>query len=113
MNTEVKNRLEAFLRISQYPANTGFVPNARGAVLFGIIGTAITQMQAHATDQVGGMGDRHAGSTERFRLGEELRLELVDIGKTGRSLDPEEFPGVGAKFRLPAEKTYQALRATA
>jgi hypothetical protein len=39
--------------------------------------------------------------------------ELVDIGNTGRSLDPEIYPGVGAKFSLRDSRTYQALRATA
>ena len=113
MNTEDKNRLEAFLRIGQFVPTTSYVPNARGTALFGSIATAATQMQTHATKQIGGKGERHAGSTERVRIGELLRLELVDIGNTGRSLDPEEFPGVGAQFRLPTSGTYQALRATA
>ena len=113
MNTEYKNRLEAFLRIGQFVPTTGFVPNARGVVLFASIATAVTQMQAHATEQMGGKNDRHAGSTERERIGEILRLELVDIGNTGRNLDPEQFPGVGAKFRLPTSGSYQVLRATA
>ena len=113
MNREYKNRLEAFLRIGQFVTTTGFVPNARGIVLFGQIATAATQMQTHATKQVGGKNDRHAGSTERARIGEELRLTLVEIGNTGRSLDPEQFPGVGAQFRLPTSGSYQILRATA
>ena len=114
MNTVDRNRLEAFLRISQFPSNTGFVPNARGVVLFGQVTTAATQMQTHATRQMGGKGDRHSGTMERARIAEELRLELVDIGATGRSLDPEQFPGVGAQFRLSAsENSYQTLRATA
>src|SRR5215213_4187095 len=113
MNYVDRNRLEAFLRIGQFVPTTGFVPNARGAVLLGSIATAATQMQTHATKQIGGKGERHAGSTERVRIGEELRLELVDIGNTGRSLDPDEFPGVGAKFTLPDSRSYQALRATA
>ena len=113
MNTEDKNRLEAFLRIGQFVPTTSYVPNARGTALFGSIATAATQMQTHATKQIGGKGERHAGSTERVRIGELLRLELVDIGNTGRSLDPEEFPGVGAQFRLPTSGTYQTLRATA
>jgi hypothetical protein len=70
-------------------------------------------MQAHASKQEGGKGERHAGSTERERIGEILRLELVDIGYTGRSLDPDLFPGVGAKFRLSTSGSYQVLRATA
>jgi hypothetical protein len=114
MDTENKNRLEALLRIVQFPANTGFVPNARGVVLLGNIGAAATQMQLHATDQIGGKGVRHAGSILRRSVAEALRLELVDIGNTGRSLDPEAYPGVAAKFRLPtSDKSYQALRATA
>jgi hypothetical protein len=113
MNKVDKNRLEAFLRIGQFVPTTGFVPNARGVVLFGSIATAVTQMQAHATKQEGGKGERHAGSTERERIGEILRLELVDIGNTGRSLDPDLFPGVGAKFRLSTSGSYQVLRATA
>jgi hypothetical protein len=82
-------------------------------VLFGSIATAVTQMQTHATKQEGGKGERHAGSMERERIGEILRLELVDIGNTRRSLDPELCPGVGAKFRLPTSGSYQVLRATA
>jgi hypothetical protein len=70
-------------------------------------------MQTHATKQIGGKNDRRAGSTERARIGEELRLNLVEIGNTGRSLDPEQFPGVGAQFRLPTSGSYQVLRATA
>jgi len=70
-------------------------------------------MQTHATKQLGGKNGRHAGSMERERIGEILRLELVDIGNTGRSLDPEFYPGVGAMFRLPTSGTYQTLRATA
>jgi hypothetical protein len=113
MNKVEIYRLEAFLRIGQFVPTTGFVPNARGVVLFGSIATAVTQMQAHATQQQGGKGERHAGSLERERIGEILRLELVDIGYTGRSLDPELFPGVGAQFRLPTSGSYQVLRATA
>ena len=113
MNKLDRNRLEAFLRIGQFVSTTGFVPNARGVVLFGSIATAVTQMQTHATKQQGGKGERHAGSMERERVGEILRLELVDIGYTGRSLDPDEYPGVGAKFRLPTSGSYQVLRATA
>src|SRR5215213_9595810 len=114
MNYVDRNRLEAFLRIGQFVPTTGYVPNARGGVLLGSIATAATQMQAHATKQIGGKGERHAGSTERERIAEILRVELVDIGNTGRSLDPEEFPGVGAKFRLSAsDNSYQTLRATA
>jgi len=113
MNTKDRNRLEAFLRISQFPTNTGFVPNARGVVLFAQVSTAARQMQTHATKQIGGKGARHSGTMERARIAEELRLELVDIGNTGRSLDPKEFPGVGAKFSLRDVRTYQALRATA
>jgi len=82
-------------------------------VLLGSIATAVTQMQTHATKQLGGKNGRHAGSMERERIGEILRLELVDIGNTGRSLDPEFYPGVGAMFRLPTSGTYQTLRATA
>jgi hypothetical protein len=70
-------------------------------------------MQTHATKQIGGKGARHSGTMERARIAEELRLELVDVGNTGRSLDPKEFPGVGAKFSLRDVRTYQALRATA
>ena len=33
-----------------------------------------------------------------------LQKKLADIGNTGRSLDPELFPGVGAKFRLPTSR---------
>ena len=113
MNRVDSNRLEAFLRIGQFVPTTGFVPNARGVVLFGQVATAATQMQTHASKQMGGKNDRHAGSMERAWIGEELRLALVDIGNTGRSLDPEEFPGVGATFRLPTSGTYQTLRATA
>jgi len=113
MNTLDRNRLEAFLRIGQFVPTTGFVPNARGVVLLGSIATAATQMQTHATKQLGGKNGRHAGSMERERIGEILRLELVDIGNTGRSLDPEFYPGVGTMFRLPTSGTYQTLRATA
>ena len=113
MNKLDRNRLEAFLRIGQFVPTTGFVPNARGVVLFGQVATAATQMQTHASKQMGGKNDRHSGSMERARIGEELRLSLVDIGNTGRSLDPDLFPGVGATFRLPTSGTYQTLRATA
>jgi hypothetical protein len=114
MNYVDRNRLEAFLRIGQFVPTTGFVPNARGVVLFGSIATAVTQMQTYATKQSAGKGERHAGTIERERIGDLLRAELVDIGNTGRSLDPEEYPGVGAKFRLSAsDNSYQTLRATA
>ena len=113
MKRRSKNVLETLIRALEFKSEPGVPSNARSTALFTKLGTTITAMESHGTDQVSGSSATHSGVELKQLLAEELRDKLRDIVVTAEGLDSELYPGADAQFRMPRSRTYQALLATA
>ena len=88
-------------------------PNLRVTALATEVNTAITAIEAAATQKVNGSGEASGGVTTKREKSQQLRDYLKDVARVARSLDAEAHPGIAAQFVLPRTGAYAALTASA
>jgi hypothetical protein len=77
------------------------------------MGTIADDLRGHAADQDGGHGEFLGGSAVRLQVANGLLDQMRPINHITRSMDPEQFPGVREKFRMPQSANYEKLIARA
>jgi hypothetical protein len=82
-------------------AEAAFFPQLSvGGRLFAGIKSALTQVDTHASAQVGGGNTAREGTQQKALTTEDLLDLMMMIRRTARSMDHDN-PGVYAKFRIP------------
>lgn len=105
------NMLRSILRFAA--ANPAILAFSRVPTLLAVIQSAADSVDAAAADQVFGRDLATGGVVTRRENARQLRDFLKDLARVGRSLDPETYPGITAKFILPRSKAIAALTAFA
>jgi hypothetical protein len=113
INTRIKNTMETLDRVGDFGTTPGLPANALATTLFPQVKAVANQMRTNGTDQTSGYGVFRGGTTDRVRIGSQLRQLVRDIVKVARVLDPVAFPGVAQGVRGPRSSSYQALLAAA
>jgi hypothetical protein len=105
--------METLDRVGDFGTTPGLPANALATTLFPQVKAVANQMRTNGTDQTSGYGVFRGGTTDRVRIGSQLRQLVRDIVKVARVLDPVAFPGVAQGVRGPRSSSYQALLAAA
>jgi hypothetical protein len=114
MNKLIIRRLAAFDRIVDFGANHALTPALpAAAALYTQMGTIADDLRGHAGDQDGGRGEFLGGSAVRLQVADGLLDQMRPINRITRSMDPEQYPGLREKFRMPKSANYEKLIARA
>jgi hypothetical protein len=114
MKTKTINELEMFKRVSRFILDHPITPPIpRFTALAGEVNTAITAIEASASDQTGGNDIASGGTASKRETALKLRAFLKGLARTARALDRGTYPGVAEQFRLPESDSYAALIAKA
>jgi len=113
MNDKVRRQQDMLEGAVQFAQQTGIVLNARATALVGQIVTKKTELQTLAATQVAGGADLRAGASERVLSKGDVLEFLRGISAIARHLPEETFPGVAEEFRLPDNRSYPVVMATA
>jgi hypothetical protein len=112
MNTDIRLEMDMLKGVSRFCLDhpiTPALPRATAAIA--VVNTTITELEAAAQLQIGGLGERASGVGLRESSSRELRAYLSDVNRTARTL--EDHPGIAPTFRLPRSGGYAALVASA
>jgi hypothetical protein len=108
METRIKHRLNAFERAARL-ATAHPVNLSRAGTLAAEIDDIIRSVRDHAGDQDHGHAAFRSGSAVRAQRAAELLELMRTLNRIVRALDPEEFPGLKEKFRMPRGDGYERL----
>jgi hypothetical protein len=114
MEIRFKLRLEAFERAVRVAKDNPITPSLpRVASLTVEIDTIIHDIHRRSGEQDYGHATYRSGSAIRAQRASELRGLLRSINRIALALDPEEFPGLKQKLKMPRGDGYELLRARA
>lgn len=107
----IANMLKSVLRfVLEHPITPALAVVTQ---LIAVITATVAAFEAAAEDQTEGDGEASGGVRTKRMKQKQLRAYLKDVARVGRSLDPEDFPGLAATFVLPNSNAYPTLVASA
>src|ERR1043165_6066842 len=93
-SNHIANMLKTVLRfVLEHPITPALAVVTQ---LIAVITATVAAFEAAAEDQTEGDGEATGGVRTKRMKQKQLRAYLKDVARVGRSLDPEEFPGLGA-----------------
>jgi hypothetical protein len=108
MEAQIKRRLNTLERTTllakAHPVNL-----PRVTTLTSGLDTIILELRQHAGNQDHGHAAFRSGSAIRAQRAGELLELMRTVNRIVRALDPQEFPGLKEKFRMPRGDGYQRL----
>jgi hypothetical protein len=111
MKKVIKRKIDMGDRVVQIGTNPELAPTAGITALFTQVATTTSTLKEWAMEQSGGLGTFRGGALECRRLAGELRASMRDISEIARVLKPEVAPGAKEVFRMPRNRSFQALLA--
>jgi hypothetical protein len=112
-DTDTK-RFEMFLRVREFGTerDAEFPPTSFAGERLATLGEIINGLETHASAQFSGLsGSRQGGASKSAALDEVVR-DMEAINRTARSM-ALTIPGLDDKFRMPRNRTHQAVIAAA
>ncbi|MFM2294168.1 MAG: hypothetical protein RLZZ350_581 [Verrucomicrobiota bacterium] len=112
MNARVIARYERFKRIIAFrDARKGaFAAGSKAVTEFGLIDSAIVDMEEAEGRQAGGKQVGKGGTTNKAVMLDALRTDMLNIARTARAIaEKESNPGFAEKFRMPDSPGEAAL----
>ena len=102
--------LHSFESVGQHDEDNPLTPAIpRATTLFAELKGIATAMHAQGGDQSAGNSLFRGGADERRIAFKALYAEIRPMNMIAVSLDPEEFPGIYALFRLPRSRSYENI----
>ena len=114
MNNRDIRVLEMLIRVRRFGLthSAAFPANSRGAELFSLVASIITEMETHATEQDSGKRAAKERTALKQAALKRLREKLEAISRTARAM-ARTTPGLNDKFRMPHNSSEQEWLAAA
>ena len=112
MQARIIHRFDAFERAIGL-AKDHPVPVPRVTTLVNALEPIVMEIRRYAGEQDFGHATFRGGSSIRAHHAAELRALLRSVNRIALALDPEEFPGLREKLKMPRGDGYERLRARA
>src|SRR2546423_14418974 len=114
MNNRDIRVLEMLIRVHRFGVihAAAFPANSRGAELFLLVSSIITEMEAHATEQDSGKRAAKERTALKRAVHKRLRKKLEAISRTARAM-ARTTPGLDDKFHMPRNSGEQEYLAAA
>ncbi|MGB8507495.1 MAG: hypothetical protein WCD76_03740 [Pyrinomonadaceae bacterium] len=114
MKDTERRRFEMFLRVqAQGREHAALFPSTSFAgEQFNTLSAVVAELETHASAQAAGLGAARQGASGKAAARDELMHDLEAISRTARPLEATS-PGIIEQFRVPHNKSNQAVLATA
>ena len=111
MKKVINRKIDMGDRVVQIGSNPELALTAGITALFAQVATTTSTLKELAMEQTGGLGTFRGGALECRRMAGELRASMRDINEIARVLKPDVAPGAKEVFRMPRNRSFQALMA--